>query len=259
MANPRLYAYIDETGDEGFPDPAVGPYTDPLLYCCRERHDKGPSPYFAIGATLVRDVARTAVTDAMRAAAARLYPTDPRKAIHWKRLELEQKQAVVDSIKGAPFKWIVAKSHKPTLPQSYRTPYLYNYATRLAIERCDIEARLQGCDLVLVFSHRRNTNYVDLSGYLKREVDCRRLVGVQIEQMNRNRLLQLADVVCGAVKDATYRNRFGRVQLENLRDIWGRVHQYKGKVWTYGFKAFPEKVDPHYPFAEQFYSKVSRV
>src|ERR1700685_3991866 len=229
-AKPRLYAYIDETGDEGFPSV----HADPLAYWCPERHPHGPSPYFGIGAALVRDTDRTAVTNAMRAAAAKIFPQTPQNEIHWKGLELERKQAVGDSLQGAPFKWLIALAHKPTLPQAYATPYLYNYFTRLAIERCDIEARLQGCDLVLVFSHRRHTNYPDLEAYLRREVDCRRLVGVQIQQARRERLLQLTDVLCGAVKDAAYRNRYGRVDLDNLRGFWRRLHRYKAVIWGYG-------------------------
>jgi hypothetical protein len=257
-AKPRLYAYIDETGDEGFPGPPII-HSDPLAYRCAERHDRGPSPYFAIGAALVRDSDRTTVTNALRAAAAKIYPTRPNSDIHWKGLELERKQAVIDSLKGVPFKWLIAKSHKPTLPRTYRTPYLYNYMTRLAIERCDTEARLQRCDLVLVFAHRRNTNYADLTSYIRREVDCRRLVGIQIEQAKRLRLLQLADIVCGVVKDATYRNRYGRVDLDNLRAVWHRLHRYNNVIWGYGVKAYPEDVDPHYAFAAHFYQAATRV
>lgn len=258
LARPRLYAYIDETGDEGFPGPSI-PHTDPLAYRCAERHDRGPSPYFGIGAALVLDGDRTTVTNAMRAAAAKIFPLQPQNDIHWKGLELERKQAVLDNLKGVPFKWLIAKAHKPTLPKPYPTPYLYNYITRLAIERCDIEARLQGCDLVLVFAHRRNTNYNDLESYIRREVDCRRLIGVEIEQAKRLRLLQLADIVCGVVKDATYPNRYGRVDLENLRMIWRRIHRYKNVIWGYGVKAFPETAHPHYVHAANFYNAVKTV
>jgi hypothetical protein len=85
-----LYAYIDESGDEGFPKGK--PHSDVSGYRDRGAGLDGPSPFFMMCGVLVLDVERAAVQRSVRALSRKLHPTVADKEIHWRNLDWEKKQ-----------------------------------------------------------------------------------------------------------------------------------------------------------------------
>jgi hypothetical protein len=243
-----FYAYIDEAGDEGLPRP----YTDVTLYRDRSRGDQGGmSPFFSLTAAIVEDTKRSATQKIIREMANRLYPTVADKVLHWRDLNWERKEQAAKIVSGLDFCWLTIVAYKPGLKQALPPPRMYNFCTRMLLERLCYHVDDLGGELKPVFSSRSRTDYVKLQDYVSREVRVygkeKCLLPLQTDQHTNERLLQLADICAGTVENALEVNPYGNLQTIFLRHTGKRLRRGPGgKVWGYGFKIYPKEDGTNY-------------
>lgn len=240
---PTLYAYIDESGDEGFPK--FAPHDDLNAYRDRSRNLQGPSPFFMMCGAIVLDSNRSAFQAHVRALSRMLYPTVADKEIHWRTLDWEKKQYAAEKCAHLDFTWIAVVAYKPALPKKYATPYLYNWCTRLLLERLCLDADARGCSLIPVFSSRSRTNYRTLQQYVSTEMTAFGtayvMKPIRTQQPNKERLLQLVDVCAGSLHNALEVNAFGKLQPAFFKVTAPKIARSRlGKVWGSGLKLWPD-------------------
>lgn len=246
-----LYAYIDEAGDEGFPRSPVL-HSDVTAYNDRSRRISGPSAWFIMSGALVLDADRANLQRSIRALANELHTTVPDKEIHWRNLDWERKQHTADECAKLDFTWVGVAAYKPALPNRLAPPLLYNYCTRLLLERLCITTSSRGDQLIPVFSNRARTNYGTLQQYVSSHVfaygtatEC--LKPIRTQQPNKERSLQLADVCAGALHASLEVNPYGKLHTAFLRTLAPRfVRNWKGQVWGCGFKIHPKEAGTNY-------------
>ncbi|MDP9024802.1 MAG: DUF3800 domain-containing protein [Candidatus Eremiobacteraeota bacterium] len=250
---PTLYAYIDETGDEGYPK--FGPHTDVLAYRDRSTNSNGPSPFFMMCGVLVKDTDRSAYQRHIRALSNALFPASatPDKEIHWRDLDWERKQHAIEVCCQLDFTWVGVVAYKPAMTKRLSPPYLYNWCTRLLLERLIFEASASGCDLVPVFSNRARTDYVHLQRYVSSQVHafgkaagC--LKPIRTQQSNKERLLQLVDVCAGSLHNALEVNNYGKLQSVFLGFTAKKFarHASTNMIWGSGLKFIPDDVGTNF-------------
>ena len=100
---------------------------------------------------LVRDVNRATLQHSIRALSNGMHPLVADKEIHWRFLDWERKQHATEECAKLDFKWVGVAAYKPALPQRLNPPLLYNYCTRLLLERLCITTSNLGGQLVPVF------------------------------------------------------------------------------------------------------------
>lgn len=242
------YAYIDEAGDEGLPTP----YTDATKYRDRSRDQGGRSPFFLMCAALVEESKRAAIQQAIRALAHRLYPGKKDPVLHWRDMTWERKEQAAKTVSSLDFRWLAIVAYKPALRQALPPPKMYNFCTRMLLERLCLEVDGCGGALKSVFSNRSRTDYVDLQAYVSRTVvtfgdAAKCMKPIQTEQHPKERLLQLADMCAGALENALEVNTFGNLQTTFLKHAGKRIRRSRsGKIWGYGFKIYPKEKGTNY-------------
>lgn len=239
---PRIYAYIDESGDEGF----TNPYADLALYRDRSVPRQCPSPFFLLGAVLLEDADRPAAQVEMRAIAAAIWPKQPLTEIHWRKLTPALKSFTANALVPLRFTIIAAVAHKPSLPAALSTPFLYNYMVKLVLERACLEANACNCTLLPTFSSRSRTKYADLEQYINTHAHgygaLHRLEKFRMDQPNRERLLQLADICCGALDNALEVDKAGKIELKNLAALWPKMRKRANRIRNVGLKLYPDSM-----------------
>lgn len=200
---------------------------------------------------LVEDSKRASLQASVRALSRNLYPTLADKEIHWRDLDWERKEFIAVECSKLDFSWSAVAAYKPALKSRLNPPLLYNYCTRLLLERLCLEASRRNGLLIPVFSNRSRTNYKDLQKYVTSQVDafgtaatC--LKPIRTQQPNKERLLQLVDVCAGSLHNALEVNNFGNLQERFFRAMEPRLVRYKGKVWGCGLKMHPKEVGTDY-------------
>jgi Protein of unknown function (DUF3800) len=238
-----LYAYIDESGDEGFSK--FSPHTDVTAYNDRSKGVSGPSVFFMMCAALVEDTLRSTNQVAVRALSRQLFPKAVDKEIHWRDLDWERKEAAAEACAELDFMWVAVVAYKPLVAKAYPPPYLYNWCTRLLLERLCLEANSRGASLVPVFSNRSRTNYPDLQRYVSAEVtafgaaaNC--LKPIRVRHNSKERLLQLTDMCAGTLHNALEVNNYGKLQTHFLKATAPRLRRVNGKAWKVGLKFYPD-------------------
>ena len=243
MSAKELNAYIDEAGDEGF--------------------KSGASQWFIISAVIVdknndRDIAR--VIDNIKN---RLWGDVTRQPLHWVRLRHNQKQVVIQELSKHSFtilsvalekKYLARERFDPHYDRDNRMKFrwaMYFYATRLLVERICKYAERQGAIVNLIFENRTSISYKDLRDYLtlmteypgpySRSPTIQRTLIKSLEPKNKEtrKLLQVADVCSGALKDALEINRYGNVDESYLMGLADKFDRPNGRLWGIGLKLFP--------------------
>jgi hypothetical protein len=258
---PTLYAYIDESGDEGFPK--FAPHTDLLAYRDRSNNLNGPSPFFMMCGAIVLDTDRAAFQAHVRALSRVLYPAVADQEVHWRKLDWEKKQHAAETCAALDFTWIAVVAYKPALPKKYATPYLYNWCTRLLLERLCLDADARACSLIPVFSSRSRTNYTKLQQYVTAEMTAFGKAAVmkpiRTQQPNKERLLQLVDVCAGSLHNALEVNSFGKLQPAFFKATAPRMARSRsGKVWASGLKFFPDAKGTDFGLATAWIDKARK-
>ena len=120
---------------------------------------------------------------------------------------------------------------------------LYNYAVRFLMERLSWFARDQAIELIPVFAHvkrfpyDRLTRYLNLLRNLPTQIKWEWLRRHRIEQPDTAELLQLADLVSGAVYLAVTPDAYGDHEPTYLLEIAPRLYvRTGGSVSSYGLK-----------------------
>lgn len=247
---PTYYAYIDESGDEGYPK--FSPHTDVTAYRDDSQNRGGPSSFFMMCGALVLDTDRSSIQTAVRALSKRLHPGIVDREIHWRNLSYEKKEHAAEECAKLPFVWTAVVAYKPALKNALKPPLLYNYCTKYLLERLCIYADKRGGTVVPVFSNRSRTNYVDLQRYVSNQViafgagTCLRPIRTQ--QPNKERLLQLIDVCAGTLQNALEVNSYGRLHVDFFRTAFPRLdrHTRTQKVWGTGLKFLPDNTGTNY-------------
>jgi hypothetical protein len=119
---------------------------------------------------------------------------------------------------------------------------MYNYAIRRVLERITWYVRARGGNVIITFAHVRNFPYHRLWRYLGRlreqdtEIRWSLIQGrILIEQPNRSRYLQLADLAAGTLGSALRPDKFGEPEPAYFRELFHRIYiQGGGDVTSYG-------------------------
>lgn len=245
----HFYAYIDESGDEGFGK-------------LRTDERGGQSTWLILGAIIVRasnDKKIPTWRDDIRSRF-----TDKRKPdLHWGNLRHEQKVVAAQDMAKLPIGAALTLSHKVTIPGSkhahlFKKPqYLYNYLVRWLLERL-ISAAKEAAGgkhamLHVVFSRRGGTDYDVMAKYLRYLADGRDLVkaprrtdwsvldidGIKVENHSKRAGLQLADLVTSAFGNALEPNRFGNYEPRYAEILIPKLITSRGTASNSGLTIVP--------------------
>lgn len=245
----HFYAYIDESGDEGFGK-------------LRTEERGGQSTWLILGAIIVRAANDKKIPEWRDSIRARF--TDKRKPdLHWGNLRHDQKVVAAQDLAKLPFGAALTLSHKVTIPDSqyahlFKKPQqLYNYLVRWLLERLISAAKeAAGGDkavLHVVFSRRGGTDYKVMADYLQYLADGRDLVkaprrtdwsvldidGILVENHSKRAGLQLADLVTSAFGNALEPNRFGNYEPRYAETLIPKLITAGGSAHNAGLTIVP--------------------
>lgn len=246
----HFYAYIDESGDEGFGK-------------LRQTHERGgQSTWLILGAVIVRAKNDKKIVPWRDAIKARF--TDKKKPdLHWGNLNHDQKVIAAQDIARLPLGAALAMSHKVTIPgtrhaETFKRPQqLYNYLVRFLLERlvsaCKEAAGGGPASLHLTFSRRGGTNYQSMSEYLKllasgqdlikapRSTDWRvlNIDGIKVENHSKRAGLQMADMVTSAFGNALEPNRYGNYETRYAELLFPKLIKSGGTTKNSGLTIVP--------------------
>lgn len=234
-------AYIDESGDEGF------------------RIKQGQwvsSKWFVIGALVVRASNDLVVSRNINHIKTGLLsiPADKRlRPLHFQNLSHKKRKAVINEIaKTGLFRFIAVGIDKQEIydnvvkAQKAEKQLLYNFATRLLLERVTWLVNDYGGICNLVFEHRSNTSYDKLNEYIMKTMtypDCGIKNGVlhKWEALNKSQSknLQVADVLVSSVFAALEEDEYGNVEESYLLRFLPFLYRRNKNLFSYGLKLFP--------------------
>lgn len=225
-------AYIDEAGDEGFVTVTIP--------------GRGSSEWFVVGAVIVpkeNDLLLSHAVDDLRT----LLNRPPSKPLHFRNLGHNPRRAAMNRLGQYGFTFSVVALWKPT--QGGRTfpkpPYMYNWASRLLVERLTWYAAERGRKVNLFFSNRSSTSYAQLRTYiraLQKDPDCQirpntikdfRPVNQQVK------LIQVADFYASSAFMALEPDSFGNSEEDYLMRVRHQLYRRGNNLFSYGFKIWP--------------------
>lgn len=236
--------YIDESGDEGF--------------SFKGAHG-GSSRWFALSAVVTRtehDLGTVRLVDEVRA----LFKKSPRADLHFRHLKHQQRLPYLERIAGARLRTVTVLVHKPSLDADLYSAkgLLYNYATRLLLERVSWLCRDHRQDPThvakLTFSNRSNMSYEELLSYLallKRRSETQDISidwtaidhqNVKILAHAKRMGLQIADAVAAGMWNAANPNGYGFTEPRYAELLKPAVYAYKGRRFGYGVKVLPSEI-----------------
>ena len=226
--------YIDESGDEGI--------------------DTGGTRWFILGAIIVPEEIDLK-TSTMSPRIKQILRKEPQHALRWSQIRPHDKRLYMCSellTEDWVFSCIVTdKTHSfvmgaPGLREKWN---LYFYSTRLLLERLSWYARDHSHQKAkLIFEKRDNMSYDALRTYLNKlydwtpppplEISWAHLdwENFQIIPKGKNRMLQAADLVCGALSDGLEYSQLGNIEPRYIISLIDRFYRRQGKLFSYGFK-----------------------
>jgi Protein of unknown function (DUF3800) len=228
MAKDLYRVYVDETGDRGWGGRA--------------------SPIFVASAVIVENGEVKQLTDALDAINSTLgKPLGT--VLHWAEnvKEHSQRKVVARELATTPAVITNAVVMKQPLMGSgsglSSATTMYNYVVRRLLERITWYLRDRGAEGIITFAHVRRFPYQRLNSYLQllrsQPTEIRwstiRSGKVRIDQPNRVRGLQVADLTAGAVGSALRPDRYGDFEPSYLQTILPRLYIRRGgSVTSYG-------------------------
>jgi hypothetical protein len=225
----EMYAYIDESGDDG-----IG--------------GKG-SKWFVITALIANQEEATALGNTYHRIKQRIN-LDINKVIHWSELNHLRKKAVVEELANNEFSFcsvIVDTQHQDIVNTSPKLGgrRLYFYTFRRLVERITWYCDDKGYKVRLYPENRAGVKYEELSGYLsyiQSQPDCEIrkdcILVVRPKAKTQSNLLQLADSVCGAVQNAV-EHKYGVIEDSYLLTLRDKLYRRGGNAFGYGIKFMP--------------------
>ena len=225
----EMYAYIDESGDEG-----VG--------------GKG-TKWFVITALIVSQEEATALGHTYHRIKQRInLGTD--KVLHWSELSHPRKKAVVEELANHDFSIcsvLVDTQHQDIVNTSLKGKRLYFYTFRRLVERITWYCDDKGYQVRIYAENKGGISYDELNVYLnyvQSQPDCEIrkgcILGVKPKAKTQSNLVQLADSVCGAVQNAV-EYKYGVIEDTHLLMLKDKLYRRDGKVFGYGIKFMPHK------------------
>lgn len=246
--NPSFFAYVDESGDEGFVFNADG---------------SGSSRWFVLSAAVIRRTNDLEMVRCLKEVRTVLQKA-PKTPLHFVDLKHEQRVPYIRRVGELPLRIVSVLIYKPLIrePEKFQnTKYLlYRYATRLLVERvswlCRDQRRTGEGDgfCEVIFSNRSNMSYDEIRDYLRlllqqseanpQEVQIDRTVIVpeRIRAVEHSKLagLQVADAVASGLHFALKVNRYGETETGYLPHLKKTLYRHKGEAMGYGLKVWPE-------------------
>lgn len=230
----KYYAYIDESGDEGFKWYADG---------------TGASKWLVLAAMIVRKENFRPVLDTVDEIRARLAMAT-NKVLHWKdKKDHAVRKYICQRMSDAPvtLSYVAVNKQRLTATQKLKKPpALYFYATRYLVERISWFAAENGGRVDLIFENRASLSYDDLNDYinhLKKDpcVQIRDVIDkVTSLSKGQSKTLELCDCAAGALFEALELDRFGNREPAYIMELRSRLYRRKGNLFAYGLKLFPE-------------------
>ncbi len=227
----EMYAYIDESGDEG-----IG--------------GKG-TKWFVITALIASQEEATALGYAYHRIKQRI-DLDADKVLHWYKLSHPRKKAVVEELVNNDFSVcsvLVDTQHQDIVNTSPKLEgkRLYFYTFRRLVERITWYCNDKGYKVRLYPENKGGIKYEELNGYLnyiQSQPDCQIrkgcILGVRPIAKTQSNLVQLADSVCGAVYNAV-EYKYGVIEDSHLLMLKDKLYRREGKVFGYGIKFMPHQ------------------
>jgi hypothetical protein len=234
MSKPQFNCYIDESGDEGL--------------------SLKSKPWFILTTIIVNsndeDHIRGFEDDCKRRIWFENNHTHAPAQIHFRQLTHSQKVGVARVLSEKPFVQIVAAFLKPKLAKESIfgiNETFYRYATRYLVERISWYVDDRNGEANLIFSNRRNFKIRELIDYImllmKTETQVRKVFrsnNIRAKNPDTEELLRAADVSASAYGNALNPDEFGIINYQSANELKDHFYRYRnGKIWTYGFKAFP--------------------
>jgi hypothetical protein len=241
-------AYVDESGDEGFVFNADG---------------SGSSRWFVLSAAVIRRTNDLQMVQCLKEVR-EVLKKEPRTPLHFVDLKHEQRVPYIRRVGKLPIRTVSVLVYKPLIAEPERfqnTKYLlYNYATRLLLERVSWLGRDHRRDgegdgfTEVIFSNRSNLSYDDLRSYLRKlvgqteasahqvQVDPTVIDPERIRAVEHSKLagLQVADAVASGFHFALKVNRYGETEPSYLRHLQKTIFRHKSVSHGYGLKVWPE-------------------
>jgi len=227
----EMYAYIDESGDEG-----IG--------------GKG-TKWFVITALIASQEEATILGYTYHQIKRRINLAD-NKPLHWYELSHPRKKAVIEELANNDFSIcsvLVDTQHQDIVNTSPKLAgrRLYFYTFRRLVERITWYCDDKGYRVRLYPENKAGIKYEELNGYLnyiQSQPDCEIrkgcILGVRPKAKTQSNLLQLADSVCGAAQNAV-EHKYGVIEDSYLLMLKDKLYRRDGKVFGYGIKFMPHK------------------
>jgi len=226
----EMYAYIDESGDEG-----IG--------------GKG-TKWFIITALIANQEEAAALGNTYHRIKQRIN-VGANKVLHWSELSHSRRKAVTEELATNDFSIcsvLVDTQHQDIINTSLKLGgRLYFYTFRQLVERITWYCDDKGYKVRLYPENKAGIKYRELNGYLnyiQSQPDCEIrkgcILGVKPKSKSQSNLLQLADCVCGAVQNAV-EYKYGVIEDSYLLMLKDKLYRRSGKVFGYGIKFMPHK------------------
>ena len=224
--------YIDESGDEGI--------------------ETGGTRWFILGAAIVPDeidLKTSTVIPRLK----QILRKDHKCILRWSEIRSHDKRLRICSelLKESwEFSSVVTDKTHPFvinakgLSQKWN---LYFYSTRLLLERLSWYSRgLGGQKAKLIFEKRTNISYDALRKYLQNLYDRQPPSEISWENLDwrnfeiipkgENRMLQVADLVCGAISDGFEHTPLGNIEPRYILNLKDKFYRRGNNLFSYGLK-----------------------
>ncbi len=225
----EMYAYIDESGDEG-------------------TGGKG-TKWFVITALIASQEEATALGHAYHRIKQRIN-LGANKVLHWYKLSHPRKKAVIEELANHDFSIcsvLVDTQHQDIVNTSLKGKRLYFYTFRRLVERITWYCDNKGYKVRIYAENKGGISYEELNvylNYIQSQPDCEIRKGCILEvkpkSKTQSNLVQLADSVCGAVYNAV-EYKYGVIEDSHLLMLKDKLYRRGGKVFGYGIKFMPHK------------------
>jgi len=240
----QFNAYIDESGDEGFKI---------------KNGEWVSSEWFIIGALITyegKDLELSRTVNVIKTDILRRKQSAMSKPLHFVKYDHKQRRAIINEIcnHGKWFNFIAVGVDKTTTQRGAslrdEKQYLYNYATRLLLERISWLVHDKG-SCKLIFENRTNTSYKDMEKYIDHileDKECQikknTISGYKVANKNEFKNLQIADCLVGSVFAALEKDNYGFVEDAYIKILNPYFYKRKGNLFSYGLKLIPDATKP---------------
>lgn len=234
--------YVDEAGDEG--------------YVFNEEPPLGSSRWFVLVGVMVQqeddlNVARAIdrIKDQLRWAAE---PRRRRKALHWRKLNHDQKLMVSQTLAQEPLTSThICMWKERILPDSplRQSELLYHYSLRFLLERASWFVHQNEGKMKVIISNRARLTLGALRNYVWRlqqdsRFQARPVFGpddLSVTKPDLRKMLQVANAFASATLDAFNPNQFGDTEPRYLHRMKQRLYRHgvDRTLSGYGLKIFP--------------------